>query len=160
MQLKIKRLTDTAVLPVKAHETDAGFDIYTDESIMIKSGQTVAVSTGLAMEIPAGYYGKLKCRSGYSLKSDLRVIEGTIDADYRGEVKVICEVKPYSFAVVNAEPANKRWGERLKVDSVCINQGDKIAQLIIQPVPAFEIEECDELSESMRGTNGFGSTGK
>lgn len=155
MQLKIKRLTDTAVLPVKAHATDAGFDIYADESIAIKSGQTVAVSTGLAMEIPAGYYGKLKCRSGYSLRSDLRVIEGTIDADYRGEIKVICEVKPFGFVVIGKDRES-----RFEIDNVYINKGDKIAQLIIQPVPDFEIEECDELTESDRGANGFGSTGK
>lgn len=140
MQLKIKRLTQTAKLPERAFPTEAGFDIFTDEAIMIESNQTVAISTGIALEIPDGYYGRLKGRSGLTLKSPLRVLEGTIDSSYRGEVKIMAEV----------------------VRKGCtrnIAKGAKIAQLIIQPLPYFEVVEVDELSQSNRGENGFGSTG-
>ncbi|MFZ8765503.1 hypothetical protein [Enterococcus diestrammenae] len=67
MQLKVKRLTDTAVLPVKAHQSDAGFDICADEDITIHAGETVTVSTGLSIAIPEGYYGRLKGRSGLTV---------------------------------------------------------------------------------------------
>lgn len=140
MQLKIKRLTDTAKLPERAFPTEAGFDIFTDEEITIESNQTVAISTGIALEIPDGYYGRLKGRSGLTLKSPLRVLEGTIDSSYRGEVKIMAEV--------------------VKKDRIYhIPKGAKIAQLIIQPLPYFEVVEVDELSQSDRGENGFGSTG-
>ena len=139
MKLKVKRLTETARLPEKAFPTEAGFDIFTDEKITIERNQTVAIGTGIALEIPDGYYGRLKGRSGLTLKSPLRVLEGTIDSSYRGEVKVMAEVIEYYTCHVP--------------------KGMKIAQLIIQPVPQFEIVEAGELSESDRGENGFGSTG-
>lgn len=154
MQVKVKRLTDTAKLPVKAHRTDAGFDIFADETVEIMRGMTVGVSTGIALEIDRGFYGKLKCRSGLSLKSPLRVIEGTIDADYRGEVKVICEIKDCIY-FKNDEIAGTQ-----ETYSYQINHGDKIAQLIIQPLPPVDLEEVDELDDTERGVGGFGSTGK
>ena len=140
MNLKTKRLTQTAKLPERAFPTEAGFDIFTDEAIMIESNQTVAISTGIALEIPDGHYGRLKGRSGLTLKSPLRVLEGTIDSSYRGEVKIMAEV--------------------VKKDCTYhVPKGAKIAQLIIQPLPQFEIAEVDELSQSDRGEYGFGSTG-
>lgn len=153
MQLKVKRLTETAKLPVKAHKTDAGFDIFADEDIEIIRGMTIGVSTGIAMQIDPGFYGKLKCRSGLSLKSPLRVIEGTIDADYRGEVKVICEIKESVF-FNNGEIAGTQ-----ETYFYQINRGDKIAQLIIQPLPPVDLVEVDELDDTERGQGGFGSTG-
>lgn len=139
MQLKIKRLTQTAKLPERAFPTEAGFDLFTDEAVTIHNGETVAVSTGIALEIPDGYYGRLKGRSGLTLKSPLRVLEGTIDSSYRGEVKIMVEVK--------------------KDCTYHVPKGTKLAQLIIQPLPYFEVVEVDELSQSDRGENGFGSTG-
>ena len=154
MNLKVKRLTKTAILPYKAYATDGGFDVFADEAVTIHNGETVAVSTGIALEIPDGYYGRLKARSVLTLNSALRVQEGTIDSSYRGEVKIIAEIKDY-----------ERWFNRFnivtssKTDEFDIEKGMKLAQLIIQPVPQFEIVEADELSESDRGENGFGSTG-
>lgn len=139
MHLKIKRLTQTAKLPERAFPTEAGFDVFTAEEIMIESNQTVAISTGIALEIPDGYYGRLKGRSGLTLKSPLRVLEGTIDSSYRGEVKIMADVK--------------------KDCSYHVPKSAKIAQLIIQTLPQFEVVEVDELSQSDRGENGFGSTG-
>ena len=154
MKLKVKRLTKTAILPYKAHATDGGFDVFADEAVTIHNGETVAVSTGIALEIPDGYYGRLKARSGLTLNSALRVQEGTIDSSYRGEVKIIAEIKGYEQEIT-------RFGfvTSSKTNEFTIEKGAKIAQLIIQPVPQFEIVEADELSQSDRGENGFGSTG-
>ena len=151
MQLKVKRLTDTAVLPVKAHQSDAGFDICADEDITINVGETVTVSTGLSVAIPEGYYGRLKGRSGLTAKTLLRVQEGTIDANYRGEVKVICDIK-INFLERVIDGAVYAYNLSLK-------RGERIAQLIIQPLPTVEVEEVDELDETDRGNGGFGSTG-
>ena len=154
MKLKVKRLTETARLPEKAFPTEAGFDVFADEAVTIHNGETVAVSTGIALEIPDGYYGRLKARSGLTLNYDLRVQEGTIDSSYRGEVKIIAEIKDYDQGV-------DRFGfvTSSKTDEYVIKKGMKIAQLIIQPVPHFEVVEVYELSQSDRGENGFGSTG-
>lgn len=151
MNLKVKRLTKTAILPYKAYATDGGFDVFADEAVTIHNGETVAVSTGIALEIPDGYYGRLKGRSGLTLNSVLRVQEGTIDSSYRGEVKIIAEIKGYEQEIT-------RFGF-VTFSKITIEKGAKIAQLIIQPVPQFNIVEADELSESDRGENGFGSTG-
>lgn len=154
MQLQIKRLTDTAKIPTRAHQTDAGLDIFADEDIIIANGETVTVCTGLSMAIQEGFYGRLVCRSGISFKTPLRVIEGTIDADYRGEVKVICELRGFTYfpkekAMYRLEPTQVHE----------IKKGDKIAQLIIQALPPVDLVEMKELGTSARGENGFGSTG-
>lgn len=149
MQLKVKRLTDTAVLPVKAHQSDAGFDICADEDITINVGETVTVSTGLSIAIPEGYYGRLKGRSGLTAKTALRVQEGTIDSEYRGEVKIICDVR-------DAMLSDDEWNDEYYLE---ITKGAKIAQLIIQPLPTVEVAEVDELDDTDRGDGGFGSTG-
>lgn len=146
MYLKVKRLTDSAKLPIKINQTDAGFDVFSDEDITIVARETVLVSTGIALEIPEGYYGRLKGRSGLSVKTGLRVIEGTIDSDYRGEIKIMCEC------------FTKRIDGNFVTKHI-IKKGERIAQLIIQPLPEITIVECDELSETKRGVGGFGSTG-
>lgn len=151
MQLKVKRLTDTAVLPAKAHQSDAGFDICADENITINAGETVTVSTGLSVAIPEGYYGRLKGRSGLTAKTLLRVQEGTIDANYRGEVKVICDIKiKFLERVIDGA---------VYAHNISIKRGQRIAQLIIQPLPTVEVEEVNELDDTDRGEGGFGSTG-
>ena len=149
-KLKVKRLTETAKLPVKANQNDAGFDIFAERGALVFKTK---VSTGLSIEIPDGYYGRLTGRSGLTSKTPLRVQEGTIDAGYRGEIKVICDVK-------SKHKICDEGGFAVDADGFyAIETGDKIAQLIIQPLPAFEIEEVDELTETDRGANGFGSTG-
>lgn len=144
MKLKVKRLTDTAKLPTKAHPSDAGFDLYTDESKYLlpcnirESKEAHKISTGVAIEIPNGYYGRIVPRSGLTTKTGLRIVEGTIDSGYRGEIKVMCDSHQF----------------------YCVDHGERIAQLIIQPLPAFEIEEVEELDEGERGQKGFGSSGR
>ena len=154
MKLKVKRLTKTAILPYKAHATDGGFDVFADETVKIHNGETVAISTGIALEIPDGYYGRLKARSGLTLNSALRVQEGTLDSSYRGEVKIIADIKALKY-----DETENLFYQVTPTIPLNIEKGAKIAQLIIQPVPHFEIVEADELSESDRGENGFGSTG-
>ena len=151
MQLKVKRLTDTAVLPVKAHQSDAGFDICADEDITINVGETVTVSTGLSVAIPEGYYGRLKGRSGLTAKTLLRVQEGTIDANYRGEIKVICDIKTKILDQV--------IDGMIYANNLSFKRGERIAQLIIQPLPTVEVVEVNELDDTDRGVGGFGSTG-
>lgn len=152
MQLKVKRLTETAKLPVKAHKTDAGFDIFSDEDLLISVGKTVTVSTGVSLSIQEGFYGRLKGRSGLSSKTALRIQEGTIDSDYRGEIKIICELR---------ETSRHEEDEEILIVTrdYQINHGDKIAQLIIQPLPPVDLVEVDELDDTERGQGGFGSTG-
>lgn len=154
MQLKIKRLTQTAKLPERAFPTEAGFDVFADEDLTIHNGETVAISTGIALEIPDGYYGRLKARSGLTLNSNLRVQEGTIDSSYRGEVKVIAEIK-----ALNYDETENLFYQTMPTRLFTIEKGMKIAQLIIQPLPQIELLEVDELSQSDRGADGFGSTG-
>lgn len=149
MQLKVKRLTDTAVLPVKAHQSDAGLDICADEDGNLYRGHTACISTGIAIAIQEGYYGRLKGRSGLTSKTALRVQEGTIDSDYRGEIKVICDTRDTMLS-------NDIWSDDCYFE---ITKGMKIAQLIIQPLPTVEVVEVDELDDTDRGEGGFGSTG-
>lgn len=143
-QLNVKRLTETAQLPTKNLPTDAGFDIFSDETITIDNSVTARVKTGIAIEIPEGFYGRLVARSGKTTKTILRVLEGTIDAEYRGEIQVMCDVRP-----ILDEDTEKTY---------TIEQGEKIAQLIIQPLPLFEVFEVAELNKSNRGAQGFGSS--
>lgn len=151
MQLKVKRLTETAVLPAKSHKTDAGFDICADEDLVINAGETATVSTGLAVAIEPGYYGRLKGRSGLTARSMLRVQEGTIDSDYRGEIKVICDLRAFTTITMNTGPVIS--------GGYPIKRGERIAQLIIQPLPPVDLVEVDTLDDTSRGAGGFGSTG-
>lgn len=143
MNIKFKRLTENAIAPVKAHATDAGFDL-TCSSITTEineRGQLIIVyHTGLAFEIPEGYFGALVPRSSIANKTlTLTNCIGVIDAGYRGEV--MAKMK----ATTDVIPAVYKEGERF-------------AQLLILPVPEVQFEESTELSESDRGEDGYGST--
>lgn len=143
MNIKFKRLTENAIAPVKAHAADAGFDL-TCSSITTEineRGQLIIVyHTGLAFEIPEGYFGALVPRSSIANKTlTLTNCIGVVDAGYRGEV--MAKMK----ATTDVIPAVYKEGERF-------------AQLLILPVPEVQFEESTELSESDRGENGYGST--
>lgn len=143
--VKIKRLRKHT-LPLPAYETDraAGMDLRADvpAQFTIDIQQRVAVPTGFAIEIPMGYEGQVRPRSGLALRDGVTVANapGTIDADYRGEVKVI---------LIN-----------LGREGVVINPGDRIAQLVISPVAHATLEEHDDLEKTPRGAGGFGHTGR
>jgi len=140
MTLPVKRLTETALLPTRAHPGDAGLDLYADESAYINSLDRELVSTGIIIAIPSGYVGLIWPRSGMAAKFGISVDAGVIDSGYRGPVKVlITNSGDYPYE---------------------IGRGDKIAQLLIQPVSLLDPVEVDALNETERDAGGFGSSGK
>jgi dUTP diphosphatase len=130
------------LLPGKAHNDNAGFDIRSNVEMNLEPGEPHLVSTGIFIEFPPGYEAQVRPRSGLALKHALTVLNspGTIDAGYRGEVGVI---------MLNA--GNEPFA---------IKRGDRIAQMVINKLPEVEIVAVNELSETARGKGGFGSTGK
>lgn len=141
MQVKIKKLTLTATKPTYETLEAAGFDIYSDETMVIYPGKTVPISTGLAMAIPPHYEVQIRPRSGMSLKTPLRIANapGTIDSDYRGEVKILV----YNIGDI----------------PYTIQKGSRIAQGVLQKVPRAVFIEVETLNETERGEGRFGSTG-
>ena len=152
LNLKIKRLTETAILPTQGSAQAAGFDLYADipignknleqsQSLLIEPHQTLLIGTGLSMAIPEGFFGAIYARSGLACKQSLRPANcvGVVDSDYRGQVVV----------------ALHNDSEEPKV----ITHGQRIAQLILQPYFSTTITEVDELDSTDRGEGGFGSTG-
>lgn len=140
----IKKLSDTAIIPTKGSKYAAGHDLYADikEAIQINPGDTLKVSTGVAIAIPEGCFGGIYPRSGLATKQGLAPANkvGVIDSDYRG---------PIIVALHNHSSIPQ-----------IIHPGDRIAQLIIQPYWQFDWDEVDELDETDRGDGGFGSSGK
>ena len=143
MKVKVKKLTDSAIIPTFGSVESAGGDLYNaGDNVEIKPSQTVLIGTGLAVEIPEGYVGLVYARSGLATKSGLAPANkvGVIDSDYRGEIKV---------ALFNHSTETRT-----------VAKGDRIAQMVIAPYLKVEYEEVDELSSTQRGAGGFGSTGK
>lgn len=166
MKVKIKKVRSTALLPTKAHDTDAGYDLYADTMEFDDDGNTV-YGTGIAVEIPQGYVGLVFPRSSIA-KKDLLLSNavGVIDSGYRGEI--MAKFKP---SHITANPlkvwwqvfVNKKGTVDLQLAHIHRNEyeyGDRIAQLIIIPYPEVEFELVDELSNSDRGVGGYGSSGK
>ena len=141
MNIRIKRLHPDAVLPVYAHgpEEDAGLDLRAVEQVVLTPGVAKGVPTGLAIELPSGYEAQVRPRSGMALKHSLTVNFGTIDPGYRGEIRVIMF--------------------NLGVADYTIEPGDRIAQLVIARYESIQWDEGD-LSDSTRGSGGFGSSGR
>lgn len=141
--LKIKRLTETAILPKYAHTTDSGMDLYYDgPDVFLAANSRALLSIGISIELPSNTEAQIRSRSGLAHKEGLVVLNspGTIDEGYTGEIKVI---------LYNSS----------KFDALVVT-GDRIAQMVIAPVIRPTIEEVKDLAESDRGVNGFGSTGK
>ncbi len=136
--IMVKRFTSTAKLPEKAYSFDAGWDLFSDEEIEIAPHSTHAVSTGIAIQLPDGFFGKIFDRSGNALKRGYHVLAGVIDNGYRGEVKVV---------LLN-------YTDR----PIFIKKGDKIAQFVLIKTYYSEVRECKELSPTDRGHRGFGSS--
>ena len=142
-KVEIKKLDERAIIPTYGTEFSAGADIYAllDEPVVIAPGETKLIHTGLSMAIPVGLVGLIYARSGMATKRGLAPANkvGVIDSDYRGEVMV---------ALHNHGAAPQT-----------IESGERIAQMVFAPYFAAEFEICDELSETLRGEGGFGSTG-
>ena len=142
--IKIKKLNDNATIPTRSHSTDAGLDLYASESVWVDEG--TIISTDIAVDIPPGFEGTIRPRSGLTSRTGLRVQLGTVDSGYIGEIKVIADYIP-----------NEIDGDQ----TYAVSTGDKIAQLVLSPIETPVVEVVDEFdSESDRGENGFGSTGK
>ena len=143
MEVKIKLEPEcSGFFPKKAHQDDAGYDLYSRIDAVLEPLSGMAIPVGFAMELPAGYEAQIRPRSGLAAKHHITVTNspGTVDANFRGEVKAIL----YNLG---REPFT-------------IKRGDRIAQMVICKLPEIELIEATELSETDRNTNGFGSSGK
>ena len=151
--IKIKKLTEDAIIPHRSREGDACYDLYTNRDYDVQAYDTVVIPTGIAIELPVEYEAEIRPRSGISLNGVLAydwfiekmdnfkctIIQGTIDSNYRGEIGII-----------------------FRNETMCditIKKHTKLAQMKINYVPDVELIEVEELSESNRGANGFGSSG-
>lgn len=143
MDLKIARLQGEARLPSRAHEGDAGLDLYACEAAHIGPGERWSVGTGIALEIPPDHAGLVLPRSGLAKKHGIALVNspGLIDSGYRGEVRVL---------LLNTDPA----------ETFRVAPGDRIAQLVLTPVASPAPVEVEELDDSSRGDGGFGSSGR
>lgn len=143
MELRIARLKDEARLPSRAHEGDAGLDLYACERAHLGPGERWSVGTGVAVEIPEGHAGLVLPRSGLAREHGIALVNapGLIDSGYRGEVRVL---------LLNADPA----------ETFRIEPGDRIAQLVVAPIALAEPVETGALTDSARGDGGFGSSGR
>jgi dUTP pyrophosphatase len=142
MRLAIRRLSSRACLPTRAHDGDAGFDLYALEGGTIPAGERAAVPTGIAVELPERHAGLVLPRSGLAARHGISLVNGPglIDQGYRGEVRVL---------LINTDAR----------EDFSFEAGDRIAQLLVVRVEAPDIVEVDELAETKRGEGGFGSTG-
>ncbi|HEU5034112.1 MAG TPA: dUTP diphosphatase [Mycobacteriales bacterium] len=138
----VRRLDPDLPGPRYAHPGDAGADLVAAADVRLEPGERAVVPTGTAIALPEGYAGFVHPRSGLAAQHGLALVNapGTVDAGYRGEIKVI---------VVNLDPHRP----------IELHRGDRIAQLVIQPVATAEFDEVDELPDSSRAAGGFGSTG-
>ena len=143
MNVKIKKLNKNAIIPTYGSPYAAGADLYAciDEACVIQPGQTILIKTGLAIELPIGYAAFIYARSGLASKRGLAPANkvGVVDCDYRGEIMVALHNHSLTEQVVE--------------------QGERIAQMVIAPYITADFEEVDQLSDTLRGTGGFGSTG-
>ena len=141
MHLKIIKLNQKAIIPKYEHENDSGIDLVSIETVEIPAGESKLVKTGISIELPPNTEAQIRPRSGLALKHQITVLNtpGTIDEGYRGEIGVI---------LINHGKTSFK-----------ITQGMRIAQMVIAPVIRVKIEEVEQLSDTIRGKGGFGSTG-
>lgn len=139
MKIFVQKMDPSAKLPKYAYEGDAGMDLFSFENMEVKAGERCLVSTGIKIAVPTGYAGLVWDKSGIATKHHITTIAGVIDSNYRGELKV---------ALTN-----------LGKESYNIKKGEKIAQMLIQPIVSGEIKEVEKLEDTERGESGFGSSG-
>ena len=143
VDLRVAKLKPEAVLPSRAHEGDAGLDLYACEAAHIGPGERWSIGTGIAVEIPDGHAGLVLPRSGLAKRHGISLVNspGLIDSGYRGEIRVL---------LLNTDPA----------EVFRVAPGDRIAQLVISPIALAEPVEAEALADSARGDGGFGSSGR
>lgn len=135
----IRKLDESAIIPTRATDSDAGYDLYsTNDGVVPARGRKV-VGTGIAIAIPPGHYGRVAPRSGLAVKRGIDVLAGVVDSGYRGEVGVVLQ--------------------NLSDEDFPFKKGDRVAQLILEQCNTIGWVELDELEDSVRSDGGFGSTG-
>ena len=137
--VQVQLLNNNATVPTKAHEEDAGFDLYSSVDISIPAHSRAVINTSIAIAMPNNFAGLIWPRSGLSVKHGIDVLAGVVDSGYRGEI-LVCLYNTSN-------------------DTVEIHTGDRIAQIIFQEVPRVSLSVNATLGSSQRGSNGFGSTG-
>ena len=157
MEIKYSKLHPEAKEPFRANESDAGYDLFSTEYITLEPFQRRLISTGINVEIPEGFYGRIAPRSGLACKKGIDVMAGVIDSGYRGEIKVL--LINLNFEGYNLKPAafEAMFGSGNRIE---IKPGDRIAQLIIEQCHAIEWKAMNTLDKSQRGEDGFGSSGQ
>ncbi|WP_420802210.1 dUTP diphosphatase [Staphylococcus hyicus] len=169
-QLQIKLLSKNATLPTRNHSTDAGFDIYAAETVILEPQEKALIATDIAVNIPKGYVGLLTSRSGVSSKTHLVVETGKIDAGFHGNMKInvkndnqvlpVNYVADYYIDIKGNEVPSRPPVLEYKQGTYLVNTGAKLAQLFIVPIVTPELQQVEEFtSESARGEKGFGSSG-
>ncbi|MDY7224642.1 dUTP diphosphatase [Halalkalibacterium halodurans] len=168
MEIKVKKIRESAILPIYKTDGAAGFDLFAAEDVFIEPGETKRVPLGLAFEIPTGYVMYIMPRSGISFKSKLRQPNsvGVIDSDYRGEVQMMFENNendngkiPFGKCAIDLQGQAVVTGNYYPTGTYVVRKGEAICQGIIQKVEHALFVESDKLSKTKRGTGGFGSTG-
>ena len=143
MELEVTRLREAARVPTRAHEGDAGLDLYAAEPARLGPGERASIGTGIAVAVPAGHAGLVLPRSGLAKRHGITLpnAPGLIDSGYRGELRVL---------LLNAD----------RTEAFVVAPGDRIAQLMVTPVAAAEVVEVEAMDETSRGLAGFGSSGR
>ncbi len=139
-ELRVKKLFNDAQLPIKKDDGDAAFDLYSYIPWVLRPNEWWPLPTGISLEIPFGYAGFVWPRSGMSANHGLDVLAGVVDSNYRGEINVVLN--------------------NTGIIDYIIEKGDRVGQIVIQQLPFFEVVEVEELSDTERGEDGFGSSGK
>jgi dUTP pyrophosphatase len=141
--LRFQRLTAAAREPTRAHDGDAGMDLYAAEAVRLEPGERASVGTGIAVAIPEAHAGLVLPRSGLAARHGISVVNapGLIDSGYRGEVRVL---------LLNTD----------RTEAFDVQVGDRIAQLLVTPYAAPDLEEAEDLDQTVRGVGGFGSSGR
>ena len=157
MEIKYSKLHPHAKEPFRANLSDAGYDLFSTDYVTLEPFQRKLVSTGVNVEIPQGFYGRIAPRSGLACKKGIDVMAGVIDSGYRGEIKVL--LINLNFEGYNLQPNvfETMFGSPNKTE---IKPGDRIAQLIIEKCHTVEWKAMKTLEESQRGEGGFGSSGQ
>lgn len=141
MKLLVEKINEKATIPFQAHEGDAGMDLFSVEEVILKPMERKLIHTGIKIQLPKNTEAQIRPRSGLALKNGITVLNtpGTIDEGYRGEIGII---------LIN-----------LGTEEFKVEEGMKVAQMVIKPTLTLEVEEVVELTETTRGEGGFGSTG-
>jgi dUTP pyrophosphatase len=157
MEIKYSRLHPEGKEPFRANASDAGYDLFSTDYVTLEPFQRKLISTGINIEIPEGFYGRVAPRSGLACKKGIDVMAGVIDSGYRGEVKVLLINLNFEGYNLTPNAFETMFGSANKIE---IKPGDRIAQLIIEKCHSIEWIPMQTLEESQRGEQGFGSSGQ